>query len=71
MKEGPRRAAMGHRHLESAGGQDLRRLRLAYQAATLLAERGPPAVIQAWFQSLNLRWPTDPRPDALRVRHQR
>ena len=36
-----------------AGGQDLRRLRLAYQAATLLAERDHPAVIQAWFQGLN------------------
>ena len=29
------------------GGQGLRRLRLAYQAATLLAERDHPAVIQA------------------------
>ena len=36
-----------------AGGQDLRRLRLAYQAATLLAERDHPTVIQSWFQGLN------------------
>jgi hypothetical protein len=36
-----------------AGGQDLRRLRLAYQAAKLLAERDHPTVIQSWFQGLN------------------
>jgi hypothetical protein len=36
-----------------ASGQDLRRLRLAYQAATLLAQREHPPVIQAWFQGLS------------------
>ena len=36
-----------------ASGQDLGRLRLAYQAATLLAQREHPGVIQAWFQGLN------------------
>lgn len=32
---------------------DLRRLRLAYRAGRLLAERDTPAVVQAWFQGLN------------------
>uniref|UniRef100_UPI00404B4B2C hypothetical protein n=1 Tax=Georgenia sp. M64 TaxID=3120520 RepID=UPI00404B4B2C len=41
--EGTRRVSAG----------DLRRLRLAYQAARLLAERDTPAVVQAWFQGLN------------------
>ena len=31
----------------------VRRLRLAYQAAGLLAERDEPRVIQAWFQGMN------------------
>lgn len=34
-------------------GEDLRRLRLAYQAGMLLAQRDAPAVVQAWFQGLN------------------
>lgn len=38
---------------EVSGGEDLRRLRVAYQAAKLLAERDTPAVVQAWFQGLN------------------
>lgn len=38
---------------EVSGETDLRRLRLAYQAAKLLAERDTPAVVQAWFQGLN------------------
>ena len=55
-----------------AGGQDLRRLRLAYQAATLLAERDHPAVIQAWFQGLNPALGRQvPRPAAPRRRHRR
>lgn len=33
--------------------QVVRRLRLAYQAAGLLAERDDPPVIQAWFQGMN------------------
>ena len=41
--EGTRRVSAG----------DLRRLRLAYQAARRLAERDTPAVVQAWFQGLN------------------
>jgi hypothetical protein len=36
-----------------SGEEDLRRLRVAYQAAKLLAERDTPAVVQAWFQGLN------------------
>ncbi|MFZ0216222.1 MAG: hypothetical protein WAM30_09830 [Candidatus Dormiibacterota bacterium] len=32
---------------------DERRLRLAYQVATLVAERDSPAVVQGWFQGLN------------------
>jgi hypothetical protein len=36
-----------------SGGEDLRRLRLAYQAARLLAERDSNQVVQAWFQDLN------------------
>jgi len=32
---------------------DERRLRLAYQVATLIAERDSPGVIQAWFQGLD------------------
>jgi hypothetical protein len=35
------------------GGEDLRRLRIAYQAARLLAERDSDQVVQAWFQGLN------------------
>jgi hypothetical protein len=31
----------------------IRRLRLAYQVAGLLAERDQPRVIQAWFQGMN------------------
>lgn len=31
----------------------IRRLRLAYQVAGLLAERDEPRVIQAWFQGMN------------------
>lgn len=45
-----RQWAEGTRQI-SAG--DLRRLRLAYQAGRLLAERDTPAVVQAWFQGLN------------------
>ena len=36
-----------------AGTENLRRLRLAYQAARLIAERDDPTVVQAWFQGLN------------------
>lgn len=32
---------------------DERRLRLAYQVATLIAERDSAGVVQAWFQGLN------------------
>ena len=32
---------------------DERRLRLAYQVAGLIAERGSAGVVQAWFQGLN------------------
>ncbi len=32
---------------------DEQRLRLAYQAATLIAERDSPEVVQLWFQGLN------------------
>lgn len=38
---------------EVSGAEDLRRLRLAYQAAKLIAGRDTPAVVQAWFQGLN------------------
>jgi hypothetical protein len=33
--------------------ETVRRLRLAYQVAGLLAERDQPRVIQAWFQGMN------------------
>ncbi|WP_104131454.1 hypothetical protein [Cryobacterium sp. M91] len=33
----------------------IRRLRLAYQVAGLLAERDHPRVVQAWFQGMNPR----------------
>ena len=36
-----------------AGADNQRRLRLAYQAAKLIAERDDPGVVQAWFQGLN------------------
>ncbi len=36
-----------------AGGEDLARLRVAYQAAALLTESDAPAVVQAWFTGLN------------------
>ena len=36
-----------------SGGEDLRRLRVAYQVARLLAERDTAEVVQAWFQGLN------------------
>ena len=36
-----------------ASGEDLARLRVAYQAAALLAERDSTAVVQAWFTGLN------------------
>jgi len=36
-----------------SGGEDLQRLRVAYQAARLLAERDSTDVVQAWFQGLN------------------
>lgn len=36
-----------------SGSDDLQRLRVAYQAARLLAERDEPGVVQAWFQGLN------------------
>ncbi len=36
-----------------SGGDDLQRLRVAYQAARLLAERDTAEVVQAWFQGLN------------------
>ena len=35
------------------GAEVVRRLRLAYQVAGLLAERDQPRVIQAWFQGMN------------------
>jgi hypothetical protein len=38
---------------EVSGSEDLRRLRLAYQAAKLISARDTPAVVQAWFQGLN------------------
>ncbi len=36
-----------------SGGDGLHRLRVAYQAARLLAERDTNEVVQAWFQGLN------------------
>lgn len=36
-----------------SGGEDLQRLRVAYQAARLLTERDTTDVVQAWFQGLN------------------
>ena len=36
-----------------AGADNQRRLRLAYQAAKLIAERDGPGVVQAWFRGLN------------------
>ena len=36
-----------------SGGEDLQRLRVAYQAGRLLAERDTAEVVQAWFQGLN------------------
>lgn len=36
-----------------SGGEDLQRLRVAYQAARLLSERDSNEVVQAWFQGLN------------------
>lgn len=36
-----------------SGGEDLHRLRVAYQAARLLGERDTNEVVQAWFQGLN------------------
>jgi hypothetical protein len=36
-----------------SGGEDVQRLRVAYQAARLLAERDTSEVVQAWFQGLN------------------
>ena len=38
---------------EVSGAEDLRRLRVAYQAAKLISARDTPAVVQAWFQGLN------------------
>ncbi len=46
-----RQWAEGTRSIGS--GRDLSRLRVAYQAAVLLAERDQPAVVQAWFTGLN------------------
>ena len=45
---------------------DLERLRIAYRAARLIAERDTPAVAQAWFQGLNPI--LDDRPPALLLR---
>jgi hypothetical protein len=42
---------------------DVERLRIAYRAAHLIAERDTPAVAQTWFQGLNLI--LDDRPPAL------
>ena len=36
-----------------SGGQDLQRLRIAYQAAMLIADRDDAGTAQAWFQGLN------------------
>jgi hypothetical protein len=38
-----------------SGGADLQRLRVAYGAARLLAERDSPSVVQAWFQGSRCR----------------
>jgi len=46
-----RRWAEGTRQI--AGTVNQQRLRLAYQAAKLVAERDDPAVVQAWFQGLS------------------
>ena len=46
-----RQWAEGTRRIGS--GRDLSRLRVAYQAAVLLAERDHPSVVQAWFTGLN------------------
>ena len=46
-----RQWAEGTRQIAGAGTQA--RLRVAYQAAILIAERDDPAVVQAWFQGLN------------------
>jgi len=46
-----RQWAEGTRSIGS--GRDLSRLRVAYQAAVLLAERDRPAVVQAWFTGLH------------------
>jgi hypothetical protein len=46
-----RQWAEGTRQVQ--GPSDELRLRLAYQAATLIAERDGPQVAQAWFQGLN------------------
>lgn len=45
---------------------DLERLRIAYRASRLIAERDTPAVAQAWFQGLNPI--LDDRPPALLLR---
>ncbi len=46
-----RQWADGERRVQDA--VDEQRLRLAYQAATLIAERDSPQVAQVWFQGLN------------------
>lgn len=38
---------------EVSGVETLQRLRVAYQAARLLADRDSTAVVQAWFQGMN------------------
>ena len=38
-----------------SGGEDLHRLRVAYQVARLLAERDTAEVVQVWFQGLTPR----------------
>lgn len=45
---------------------DVERLRIAYRAARLIAERDTPAVAQTWFQGLNPI--LDDRPSALLLR---
>ena len=45
---------------------DVERLRIAYRAARLIAERDTPAVAQTWFQGLNPI--LDDRPPALLLR---
>ena len=44
---------MGRRHPADRRRRHAARLRVAYQAAILIAERDDPAVVQAWFQGLN------------------